>query len=196
MNVIGKKEKWVLLSNEEVSDKCSECDKRQFGINLWHLLRASLFVLFDFSRNPQLLSTFLMSRLLVHLVLALFQPPSYEIKWSAYIPTADKNEKWYLKTVLPLSNQILNFSQQVSALQKRSHRDRQTKRNIRTAKNNRKLQHDPSDITFFCKKCGQEACQAHDIRLVGKSYYLVAAEGFKEKVTTSYIILFLEGGDW
>jgi len=42
-----------------------------------------------------------------------------------------------------------------------------------------KSEHLPDDVTFRCRKCNVEACQAHDIRTVKESHHVVINRDFE-----------------
>ena len=67
----------------------------------------------------------------------------------------------------------------VRILQKKAINDRQLKKNFSAAKKSRYI---PHDITFYCRKCHTEACQAHDLRVIENSYHVVMTSDFKDKV--------------
>ena len=45
-------------------------------------------------------------------------------------------------------------------------------------------QFQPEDVMLYCKKCGHFACQAHDFRLLRKTYYVVVTQDIHERKIT------------
>ena len=83
---------------------------------------------------------------------------------------------------------------QVKAIQRKNLQDKLLKkRMIATLKS----EHLPDDVTFCCRKCNEEACQAHDIRTIKESYHVVVNRDFRDskvKPAPNFKIVFCEDG--
>lgn len=72
---------------------------------------------------------------------------------------------------------------QVKDIQRKNLQDRFLKKHVIATL---KSEHLPGDVTFRCRKCNVEACQAHDIRTVKESHHVVINRDFaKSKVKPS-----------
>ena len=75
---------------------------------------------------------------------------------------------------------------QVKDIQRKNLQDRFLKKQVFATL---KSEHLPDDVTFCCRKCNIEACQAHDIRTIKESHHVVVNRGFRDsKVKSSPVI--------
>ncbi|KAL9989319.1 hypothetical protein ACROYT_G003856 [Oculina patagonica] len=70
-----------------------------------------------------------------------------------------------------------SFTQQVKAIQQKNFQERYYKKHLTAT---RKSVHLPGDVTFHCRKCNVEACQAHDIRTIKESHFVVINSDFRD----------------
>ena len=66
---------------------------------------------------------------------------------------------------------------QVKDIQRKNFQDRYLKKHLFAAQ---KSEHVPDDVTFHCRKCNVEACQAHDIKKFKESYHIVINRDFRD----------------
>lgn len=79
---------------------------------------------------------------------------------------------------------------QVKDIQRKNFQDRYLKKHVVAAL---KSVHLPGDVTFRCRKCNVEACQAHDIRTIKESHHVVINRDFRDsKVKSCPILQFFE----
>jgi len=69
------------------------------------------------------------------------------------------------------------FMQRVKDIQRKNLQDRFLKKQVFATL---KSEHLPDDVTFCCRKCNIEACQAHDIRTIKESHHVVVNRGFRD----------------
>ena len=66
---------------------------------------------------------------------------------------------------------------QVKDIQRKNLQDRFLKKHVIATL---KSEHLPDDVTFRCRKCNDEACQAHDIRRIKESHHVVVNRDFRD----------------
>lgn len=70
-----------------------------------------------------------------------------------------------------------DFQRKVKAIQDKNFRDRKLKKGVMASKKSKPV---PDDVTLHCRKCNAAVCQAHDIRRVRETYYVIISSDVRE----------------
>lgn len=65
----------------------------------------------------------------------------------------------------------------VKAIQDKNFRDRKLKKGVMALKKSKPV---PDDVNFHCRKCNEAVCQAHDIRRVRETFYVIINSDVRE----------------
>lgn len=70
-----------------------------------------------------------------------------------------------------------NFQRKVKVIQDKNFQDRQLKKRVMALQNSEPV---PDDVTFHCRKCFEEVCQAHNIRRVKETYHVIICSDVRD----------------
>lgn len=76
----------------------------------------------------------------------------------------------------------------VKAIQDKNFRDRKLKKGVMALKKSKPV---PDDVNFHCRKCNEGVCQAHDIRRVRETYYVIINSDVRESKVDALFFLSL-----
>ena len=80
-------------------------------------------------------------------------------------------------TILKWFFQCIFASMKVKAIQDKNFRDRKLKKGVMALKKSKPV---PDDVNFHCRKCNEAVCQAHDIRRVRETFYVIINSDVRE----------------